>query len=84
MRLCSDSDSDSDLEEGGAIKIENLITILILIHLTSITSTTNTIIWGLGRKRRVAVVTRRHRRFVCRAQFLVLVVPMLMLVLPWV
>ncbi len=71
-------------EEGGVIKIEILITILNLSRLMSITSTTNTIIWGLGRKRRVVVVvTRRHRRFVCRAQFLVRVVRVLMLVLPW-
>jgi hypothetical protein len=49
-----------DLEEGGVIKIEMLITLLIPIHLTSITSTTKTIIWGLGRKRRMVVTTRHH------------------------
>jgi hypothetical protein len=66
------------LEEGGVIKIEILITILCLMSIT------NSIIWGLGRKRRVVVaVTRRHRSFVCRAQFLVRVVRVLMLVLPW-
>jgi hypothetical protein len=72
-----DLDLGLGLEEGDVIKIEMLITILI-------TSTTNTIIWGLGRKRRVVVVTRRHREFVCRVQFLVRVVRVLMLVLPWV
>lgn len=75
MRPCSDL--DLDLEGGRVIKIE------VLIHLMSITSTTKTIIWGLGRKRRVVVATRRYRRFVCRAQFLVRVVRVPMLVLPW-
>ena len=63
---------------GGVIKIE------ILIRLMSITSSTKTIIiWGLGRKRRVVVVTGRHIRSVCRTHFLVWVVRVLMLVLPW-